>query len=903
MPNYAYPGDGMRSSTSVIAQSDARYVHQAGVRLATAYTSGTSFSIDQPAIPQLTGRVFVAVDVGSTSCEIGAATVSNRSVTLVSAFAQSHSAGVPVVLFQEGPVPVGWFGAVGDGVTDDTAAWQQAILETAASNGSLWLTGGLRGYALSYPLMWPNGTHVQRVGTSFGFNPRMLTVTGTLNATTTVTGVTGTQTGIQNGMTVTGADIPAGTFLQSGAGTSTWTLSQAATASKSEGLTVNLWAPIADNVCMHMGFAGSAFSYAFSGGFVSISGYTSSVGRGILLRGGMPNGSGGTLPVSNGQYYETLSSGSTFKLASTPAIANGANLSVTGNLSSGDPKLTTVAGTQTGVVAGQPVSGSNIPTGTIILGGPNTATTVSGGGQTISTTPASLTVASVAGFPPVGTCTVAGVTGTVSYTSVTGAPAALNGCTIASGSFTATNNGAVTCTTWTLSNNASGSGTGVTVTTSSSDIDTSDTSGATGTAFTQVIAAVKVSADEVYSNARNQPGVNVAAFVLQQPANFHRFRWDNQAPIQWGTVSSTLSTSSVLTAIPVSALPHTIPPGAIRLVATTGQWQVFYMVGPALAGATSINVVGQVPNFAYTNTTAVTNVGFGLFLGGQQGNFTNCESISCENPLSLDDASFMDFSHRFDLEQWTFRGVWVRPNNQLMSSGLTGGAFNCTFDPVHMELTANQPGIQAAFDLEGKTQAFEIGTGQLSWTPSLPAVLANAPAYVWAHSGSAQNSGYRIHGHQRVSTSVSTSGFLWVNDQDRSLTLDVTSDQAGKGFKEWDAGASPTSNVSQGNNGRQFYAGPLGRFLKLFNLNRSLPNIDSNPSSDQTGPQAIFRDTSAASATQISAGGLVQPMVNSTGSGSAALGSNCPATTATAPNTWLKLKNANGDDVWVPAWK
>ncbi len=40
-----------------------------------------------------------------------------------------------------------------------------------------------------------------------------------------------------------------------------------------------------------------------------------------------------------------------------------------------------------------------------------------------------------------------------------------------------------------------------------------------------------------------------------------------------------------------------------------------------------------------------------------------------------------------------------------------------------------------------------------------------------------------------------------------------------------------------------------------------------------------------------------------TGSGSAALGSNCPATTATTPYRWLKMKTDDGSVVYVPAWK
>lgn len=42
---------------------------------------------------------------------------------------------------------------------------------------------------------------------------------------------------------------------------------------------------------------------------------------------------------------------------------------------------------------------------------------------------------------------------------------------------------------------------------------------------------------------------------------------------------------------------------------------------------------------------------------------------------------------------------------------------------------------------------------------------------------------------------------------------------------------------------------------------------------------------------------------NTTGAGSAALGANSPATTNTAPYTWIKVKTADGSTAYIPAWK
>jgi hypothetical protein len=51
-------------------------------------------------------------------------------------------------------------------------------------------------------------------------------------------------------------------------------------------------------------------------------------------------------------------------------------------------------------------------------------------------------------------------------------------------------------------------------------------------------------------------------------------------------------------------------------------------------------------------------------------------------------------------------------------------------------------------------------------------------------------------------------------------------------------------------------------------------------------------------------GGLIQfAGTNTTGAGSAALGANCPATTATAPYTWIKAFAADNSIVYIPCWK
>ena len=46
----------------------------------------------------------------------------------------------------------------------------------------------------------------------------------------------------------------------------------------------------------------------------------------------------------------------------------------------------------------------------------------------------------------------------------------------------------------------------------------------------------------------------------------------------------------------------------------------------------------------------------------------------------------------------------------------------------------------------------------------------------------------------------------------------------------------------------------------------------------------------------------VNATIETTGSGSAALGSNCPASTPATPYTWLENVAADGSIIFVPAW-
>jgi hypothetical protein len=71
-------------------------------------------------------------------------------------------------------------------------------------------------------------------------------------------------------------------------------------------------------------------------------------------------------------------------------------------------------------------------------------------------------------------------------------------------------------------------------------------------------------------------------------------------------------------------------------------------------------------------------------------------------------------------------------------------------------------------------------------------------------------------------------------------------------------------------------------------------------STDSSGNPRNYLDDGTGNAVVV---GTLRCKTNATGSGSAALGANCPATTVSAPYTWIKMISSDGSTVYVPAWK
>ena len=95
--------------------------------LSGAHSAGSP-TLSLAATPTLAAGALLVIEPFSTNCETAfVSSVSSSTVTLRSNLRNYHSTGKPVFLVAANDIPLSWFGAKGDGPSDDTAALQAAL--------------------------------------------------------------------------------------------------------------------------------------------------------------------------------------------------------------------------------------------------------------------------------------------------------------------------------------------------------------------------------------------------------------------------------------------------------------------------------------------------------------------------------------------------------------------------------------------------------------------------------------------------------------------------------------------------------------------------------------------------------------------------------------------------------
>jgi len=131
----------------------------------------------------------------------------------------------------------------------------------------------------------------------------------------------------------------------------------------------------------------------------------------------------------------------------------------------------------------------------------------------------------------------------------------------------------------------------------------------------------------------------------------------------------------------------------------------------------------------------------------------------------------------------------------------------------------------------------------------------------------------------------------------------------------WSASDRFTANTGGGGFLRLTAAGTT-----IYNLDRDSLSWAFGKSNTTTGSTVHIKDATASTGTTLvtiargagqTASSTVLTMdgvpqfggTNTTGAGSALLGANSPATTNTAPYTWIRIVTSDGSTAYIPAWK
>jgi len=251
--------------------------------------------------------------------------------------------------------------------------------------------------------------------------------------------------------------------------------------------------------------------------------------------------------------------------------------------------------------------------------------------------------------------------------------------------------------------------------------------------------------------------------------------------------------------------------------------------------------------------------------------------------------------------------TWVYATNGIPSGGAVGGASSVAATQVLYGASAGVAGSEAAF-------AYNASTNTLSVDRILSSLSITA--------GSASNGPERVNavgaypGYGIQSTGATADGGKWrltAHDANRSFMMMAYNDA-------YNAAAVPIELVRNGGtyttsvirlvqDGGNVLLGITADGSYKLDVGASGTNgtLKVKDQLATTGATSVLFDIGAgqtAASTIFTINGIQKfAGTNSTGAGTALLGSNSPAVTNTAPYTWIRIVTSDGSTAFIPAWK
>jgi hypothetical protein len=354
--------------------------------------------------------------------------------------------------------------------------------------------------------------------------------------------------------------------------------------------------------------------------------------------------------------------------------------------------------------------------------------------------------------------------------------------------------------------------------------------------------------------------------------------------------------------------------------ATSGVPTHSLTLGSTATGIALYNTTDQTTNYERVLMSWVSNI---FTIQDQIGGTGVQRPISLQSQganLSINSTSSFSRTTAGAITSFTFTGT------ETQASG--------AFVGVALQYTYNQTGAASATDLLINRTQTAVGTGlQLltDWQVGASSLLSvNNTGALISHSTSpiltqAYNTSDEVTNFERATVQWSSNTFSIITNAggtgvvrtlqigNTGVTTTYTSSSAVQKISNNFGTTSSTGVIGIINSGTFTGANTATPQIAY----QIAPTINQTGTSGYTALQVNSTETATGSGTKllldlqiggssklsIDNTGVIQVSQNSTGAGSAALGANSPATTNTAPYTWIKMKSSDGSTVYVPAWK